>query len=98
MQEYELHHYPSRDLRAASQKGKSSIPAGDPRSAVPSPGRNNVPDIVAVEAVDEDVPAEIEEVDGRRRHRHRRPPDRPLAARASGVAFSSPIVPQRSSG
>uniref|UniRef100_A0A0A9E915 Pco110570 n=1 Tax=Arundo donax TaxID=35708 RepID=A0A0A9E915_ARUDO len=32
------------------------------------------PDIVAVEAVDEDVPAKVEEVDGRRRHRHRRPP------------------------
>jgi hypothetical protein len=33
--------------------------------------RQYAPDIVAVKAVDEDVPAKVEEVDGRRRHRHR---------------------------
>jgi hypothetical protein len=77
-------------LRA--RKGTNRFLTGDPRSTAASPGRHDVPNIVAVEAVDEDVPAEVEEVYGRRRHRHRRP------ARASGAALSSLIVQRRGSG
>ena len=63
------------------------MPPGATRSTAPSPRGHNIPDIVAVEAVDEDVPTEVEEVDGRRRHRHRRPRPERLAPPLSRRRF-----------
>jgi hypothetical protein len=62
-------------------------PSQGRRSSAPSPPRHNIPNIITVEAVDEDVPAKVEEVDGRRCHRHRRPPSRRpyLAAGSTGA-------------
>ena len=63
------------------------MPPGATRSTAPNPRGHNIPDIVAVEAVDEDVPTEVEEVDGRRRHRHRRPRPERLAPPLSRRRF-----------